>query len=129
MNKKMKEQVKDGLRYQHTKYLMKIKSKLEMWDHNHDLKKASWFWSDNGNASSREYKEKMYTFSESARIGGITFEYWSDCRMSRANVYWRDGICAYEHDDIHVTFGDIRYIINTIDEIITKRNERKEKAS
>lgn len=123
MKKAVKEKIKNSLKYNKTERLLKIQKTLAAWDYNHDLKKSSWFWTDNGNAQMRTRKENKYTFREELKIAGLTIGYWSNCTMSRHNVYWKDGLWLSGMDGVNLTFGDIQYLIVTIGKIIESRKK------
>lgn len=125
MKKEVKNQITDTLKRISTDRLNKIRRTLCDWDYNHGLKINSWFWSNNGNANERSRKEKRYNKDEYLKIGAYIIRYWSNCSMSRVNVYWTDGLEMVERDDIKVSFGDIRYLCSTISEILSGREEKR----
>ena len=90
------------------------------------MKKGSWFWGDNGNAAERRRKEQYYDRNCSVTIGPYTLRYWSDVSMSRKNVYWSNGLELYGME-ANVTFADIHYLQDYINELIEKRLDKTEK--
>ncbi len=55
---------------------------------NHDALRNTYFWSNNGNASTRSWKERQHTFAVKFRHQGHLYEYDSDLRLSRNNAYY-----------------------------------------
>ncbi|MBR2737257.1 MAG: hypothetical protein IKD88_00890 [Lachnospiraceae bacterium] len=125
MKAKEKQQLTATLKRINTHRLRYIAAVLDDWDHIHRLKKGSWFWLDNGNASERASKERYYGRDEEIEIGPYRLTYWSDVSMSRRNTYWSDALEMPSHPDINVTFGDIAYILETIGEIRKARAAAK----
>ena len=56
---------------------------------NHDKLKNSYFWTPAGNASSRRYDEKRYSFSVQVEHEGHDYEYDSQVQCSAKNFYYR----------------------------------------
>ena len=56
---------------------------------NHDRLKSSYFWTPAGNASSRRYDEKRYSFSVQVAHGGSVYEYDSRVQCSAKNFYYQ----------------------------------------
>ena len=126
MKKAEKEAITEVIKYLSTKRLRSISADLDDWDHNNKLKKSSWFWGDNGNASVRSGKEKYYSRDSSIKIGPYTLHYWSNVSMSRQNVYWSNGL-DLSGMEANFTFADIHYLQDYIDELIEKRLDKAEK--
>ena len=55
---------------------------------NHDHLKSSYFWTPGGNASSRRYDEKRYTFSVKVEHKGDIYTYSSNVSVSVKNFYY-----------------------------------------
>lgn len=128
MKKTQREDVVRTIRKKSTKTLRAALKTLNAWERNHALKKNSWFWHENGNASSRSYSERKYTFDSHLDLGIISVSYWSRCTMSRAHVYWRDGLsCEKDGDPVIINFGDIRFFIDKIRSILFERERRSER--
>ena len=111
-----------SLKHMSTAKLKTILSTFSSWCYNHDLKRNSWFWDDNGNSAQRSRRERQLSFTDQVKIGKYTICYWSDCSMSRKHVYWSDGLYLQDVDDVNVTFGDINRISCVIHDIIDNRN-------
>ncbi len=124
MKKDLKIELSGILRHTHTNRLRSELWVLNTWEHNHSLKKSSWFWDNNGNADERAKKESWYTFEDDLTIGRYTLHYYSKCSMSRQNVYWSDGLSLKDYDDVNVTFGDISFLRQEIEEILKKRDHK-----
>ena len=107
MKNAMRESLAKTLSHLKTARLKVIRSQMKDWDHVHAMKKNSWFWHENGNASSRRSSEQYYSRNESLQIGKVELHYFSDLEMTRAHVYWKDGLSIVGDDSTHVTFGDI----------------------
>ena len=117
MKAKEKQQITRTLKHINTNRLRHIAAVLDDWDRVHETKKSSWFWGDNGKASERASKERRYSRDEEIEIGSYRLTYWSDVSMSRQHVYWTDSLEMPSHPDINVTFADIDYIMETIEDI------------
>lgn len=115
------------IKFMSTARLRAIKAALNDWNHNNNLKKSSWFCGNNGNGSERSRKERYYSRDCSLKIGPYTLRYWSDVEMSRQNVYWRNGLELSGMEEASITFADIHYLQDNIDELIEKRLEKTEK--
>ena len=126
MKKAEKEAITEVIKYLSTARLRSINATFDDWDHNNRLKKGSWFWGDNGNASVRSGKEKYYSRDSSIKIGPYTLHYWSNVSMSRQNVYWSNGL-DLSGMEANITFADIHYLQDYIDELIEKRLDKAEK--
>ena len=127
MKKAEKEAMTKVIKYLSTKRLRSISADLDDWDHNNRLKRSSWYWGDNGNTAERKRKERYYSRDCSLKIGPYTLRYWSDVEMSRQNVYWRNGLELSGMEEASITFADIHYLQDYIDELIEKRLEKTEK--
>ncbi len=110
-----------------TARLRAIRTVFDDWDHNNRLKKSSWFWTCNGNASERRSKERYYSRDCSLKIGPYILRYWSDVEMSRQNVYWNNGL-ELSGMEANFTFADIHFLQNYIEELIEHRKSRKTKS-
>lgn len=64
------------------------KSKVARALDQHAKHKSCYFWTNNGNASSRAYKERINNWAVKFRNNGHTYEYRSEVRISRANYYY-----------------------------------------
>lgn len=125
MKKEIRNQIISTLKRTSSKRLAKVRSELLDWEHNHAMKINSWFWIENGNSNDRARKEAWYSRDTTVKVGAYSIRYWSDCSMSRRHVYWTDGLEVVEHDDIKVSFGDIRFLTDTISEILSGREEKR----
>ena len=126
MKKAEKEAMMKVIKYLSTARLRAISVELNDWDHNNRLKKSSWFWGDNGNASVRSGKEKFYSRDSSIKIGPYTLSYWSNASMSRQNVYWSNGL-ELSGMEASFTFADVHYLQEYIDDLLSKRLDKTEK--
>ncbi len=121
MLKKTKLELRNSLKYCKTSSLLRKEEVLDRWIMNHDRKKNSWFWTDNGRLSDRLWKASQYTFYEELLIGKTTICYDSRCSMSRMHVYWNDGLWIKGDDSINVNFADIDFLSEAIGEILRTR--------
>ena len=78
MKNAMRESLAKTLSHLKTARLKVIRSQMKDWDHVHAMKKNSWFWHENGNASSRRSSEQYYSRNESLQIGKVELHYFSD---------------------------------------------------
>ena len=105
-----------------TTVLEGIKDQLCRWDDNHGKVKASYFWSPPSSAGARRSAEKYYTWGDTVKIGVCVIHYYCNYSCSCRYIYWSDRLKARIGDEyVSVNFGDIRYIIECIMEIIEKR--------
>lgn len=126
IKKAEKESMTKVIKYLSTKRLRSINATFNDWNHNNRLKRSSWHWGDNGNAAERSRKERYYGRDCSLKIGPYTLRYWSDVSMSRKNVYWSNGL-DLSGMEANITFADIHYLQDYIDELIEKRLDKAEK--
>lgn len=52
-----------------------------------DKYKSSWFWSDNGNASRRNYIQNRDYLNYETEVNGVTYSVYFSISLSRKNVY------------------------------------------
>jgi len=55
---------------------------------NHEALKPSYFWTNQGNASSRRYQEKQLNFTVKFNHDGDAYQYDSVVRISTKNFYY-----------------------------------------
>ncbi|MBQ8054863.1 MAG: hypothetical protein IJ198_13840 [Lachnospiraceae bacterium] len=126
MKKAEKEAMTKVIKYLSTARLRSISADLDDWNHNNRLKRSSWNWGDNGNASERKRKEQYYDRDCSVKIGPYPLHYWSDVSMSRQNVYWSNGL-DLSGMEASFTFANIHFLQDYIDELINKRLDKTKK--
>lgn len=124
MKKAEKETIVKTLKHTKTKRLKAVYDALARWDDNHDTKKKSWFWTGNGNRRDRERREAMYNFADALKIGAVTIHYTSHMTQSRAHTYWDDSL-EIDGMDAAISFGDVRYLMTAIDEILDTRSRAR----
>ena len=128
MKKEAKQKIKEILKRTRTSRLKDISYTLDDWTHMHILKKMSWSWNDNGNGRQQAKKEAEYYREQDLKIGTFVLHYYSNPTMSRHHVYWDEALYLRKSKE-NLSFGDIKYIIDTIAEIIDGRQARAEKAA
>ncbi len=96
---------------------------LNFWEVNHKHAKNSYFWKVGVNRCTRDKIAEQNTFRESLKIGDTTITYRSDCRVGSYYI-WTDRL-TISIPETSITFGDVAFIIDTIKEILAKRNTAK----
>lgn len=98
---------------------------LQAWESNHRDVKASYFWHPYGNSSARAREAARRSWDDALSFGDVKISYVSDCdRISCSNYYWRDSLDVEgeKMGDANISFADINFIIEAIDELLSKRS-------
>lgn len=124
MKKALKEELVSILKHQHTDKLQSIKSILSDWEYVHGKKQGSYFWQSPLKARERRRQEEYYSRDSALVIGQYTIHYDSSVYMSAQHVYWTDSLYFAEGSDEHLSFGDVTYLQDAIESIISDRKAK-----
>jgi hypothetical protein len=95
----------------------KDKAQVQKALDNHDRLQNAYFWTPAGNASSRRYDEKRYSFSVQVEHEGHDYEYDSQVQCSVKNFYYRGAF--YKNGKL----GDVRIFKKLIKQLEEGQNE------
>lgn len=129
MKAKEINKVLESIKRYKTEKLESIIQSIETWEENHDMKKASWFWSPPGKASRRRSREDWNTWEDEIKLGDLVIRYWSNCSISCRHYYWTDGLEHNGSGDMSLTFGDLHKIVAGIQTILERRKMKRSEAA